>query len=490
MKKTFLMAALLFCAGGGFISSCSDDDETKDGPVTSKSPIESVTAVDGSKTATATISDDAKTIDFGTFENLIDLSAVQVTFKLAKGVVMKSPSKAETTVSLMQPLKVVVNNGKEDITYTMTGKAMEIPEPVKSVKVNGKDVPVTITEAGREIVIAYTDGMDVSALKLELSLENGATVKSPEGDTTFDLEFTPSGSLVVNFYDTDYTYTVKLSGYSNVFAKNGWTDVSSDYGTLPSYLKVFKTTKMGNTDGEDGYIVLLSKGAKIGVLGTGTADKNIAAYVAEKTYTVYMATSSTTGVSLFSDGKSVFPRDHTQLMLAQDADGNFSMENGQLFDGKYYSFPFRTTGTSYVARDVKDGKEWKFQDAIGTLNALVYDGVLVTSDQAMANNNYSAYMENTTKYSRAAVGILKSGKVILVNTQGPVTGVSTCLGQSHFAVAADLIALGCQRAGVYEGSGSPSLVVNGKHTAINKNDPKGDCTGTGLKKQVGILAVK
>ena len=185
---------------------------------------------------------------------------------------------------------------------------------------------------------------------------------------------------------------------------------------------------------------------------------------------------------------------HTNAMhiIAQDADGNFSFEMGQRFDSQFYSFPFRkgASNNTYIPREVTDGTAWNFKSACGTFNALVWDGAVVTMNEAGANSSYCTWMGDGSKNARAGIGVLKSGKPFLFNTQGPVTGVIDCKGQTHEDVAAELIAVGCDRAGVVEGSGTPSLVVNGKHTAINKNDPAGDCTGTSLKKLVGALAVK
>lgn len=490
MKKTFLLAALLFlCAG--FVS-CSNDDNGEDDPVVPVDPIESVTAVDGSQTATATISHENRTIDFGQFKELIDISKVQVTFKLAKGVVMKSPATTQATVSLINPLTVTVNDGTKDISYTMTGKGQDIPDPVISAKVGG----VAATIDGRDIMVAYSDGMDASAVALELELHDGATVTSPD-PLVFDLEFAESAEVVVNYFDTDYTYTVKLSGYQNPFAARGWSDVTADYGQVPDYIKVYKIPAINNLQGEVGYVVLLLKGATMGIAGgtnTPSADgQTIAQLSADKAYTVYLATSSTTLVTMVRDGEVVAEHSsYSQPMLAQDADGNFSLEIGQRFDGQFYSFPFVKNASNfiYIPRNVADGTPWNFKTACGSFNALIWDGVTVTKNEAGANSSYCEYMEDGSHYARGGFGILKSGKPILFNTQGTVTGVSDCKGQTHEDVAAELIAVGCYRAGVVEGSGTPSLVVNGKHTAINKNDPTGDCTGASLKKLVGALAVK
>lgn len=479
MKKTFLLAALLFlCAG--FVS-CSNDDNGEDDPVVPVDPIESVTAVDGSQTATATISHENRTIDFGQFKELIDISKVQVTFKLAKGVVMKSPATTQATVSLINPLTVTINDGTKDISYTMTGKGQDIPDPVISAKVGG----VAATIDGRDIMVAYSDGMDASAVALELELHDGAVVKSPD-PLVFDLEFAESAEVVVNYFDTDYTYTVKLSGYQNPFAARGWSDVTADYGQVPDYIKVYKIPAINNLQGEVGYVVLLLKGATMGIVGGADNAMTIAEAVKGYDYTVYFATSSTTIPTMVNDGVVVAESNYSQPMLAQDADGNFSFEIGQRFDSQFYSFPFRkgASNNTYIPREVTDGTAWNFKSACGTFNALVWDGAVVTMNEAGSNSSYCTWMGDGSKNARAGIGVLKSGKPILFNTQ-----VYGCEGQTHEDVAAELIAAGCDRAGVLEGSGTPSLVVNGKHTAINKNDPNGDFTGS-LKALKGILAVK
>ena len=484
MKKTFLFAAALLLFAG--FTSCTKDDD-KGGEQTPVDPIESVTAVDGSQIATATISHENKTIDFGQFKELIDISKVQVTFKLAKGVVMKSPATTEATVSLINPLTVTVNDGTKDISYTMTGTGQDIPDPVISAKAGGVDATIE----GRDITIAYADGMDASALALTLDLQDGATVTSPD-PLTFDLEFAESAEVVVNYFDTDYTYTVKLSGYQNPFIAHGWSDVTADYGQVPDYIKVYKIPAINGLEGEVGYVVLLLPGATMGIVGGADNPMTVAEAVKGYDYTVYFATSSTTIPTMVNDGVVVAESNYSQPMLAQDADGNFSFEIGQRFDSQFYSFPFRkgASNNTYIPREVTDGTAWNFKSACGTFNALVWDGAVVTMNEAGSNSSYCSWMGDGSKNARAGIGVLKSGKPFLFNTQGAVSGVIDCKGQTHEDVAAELIAAGCDRAGVVEGSGTPSLVVNGKHTAINKNDPAGDCTGTSLKKLVGALAVK
>ena len=137
MKKLFtppLMTMLFCCIGAFFITSCDDDDEK--GPVNIAHPFQSVTAVDGSTTATAVISDDDKTITFPEFQELTDLSNVEVTFNLTPGAFLKTPAKPTARVNLTTAYTVEVNTGGYlPVAYTMTAKPKDIPNPILSAKV-------------------------------------------------------------------------------------------------------------------------------------------------------------------------------------------------------------------------------------------------------------------------------------------------------------------------------------------------------------------
>ena len=102
MKRFFSLMTLLLAGGALLMTSCSssdDDDNGGGGGTTSTTPFASVTAKDGSSTMTATINDTEKTIKFGEFQNITDLTAVEVTFKMNKGHILKSPVNLTSNVS-------------------------------------------------------------------------------------------------------------------------------------------------------------------------------------------------------------------------------------------------------------------------------------------------------------------------------------------------------------------------------------------------------
>ena len=84
--------------GAFLIASCSDDVEKWPSEVSQ--PFVSVTAADGDATITAVISDADKTITFGEFQNMTDLSKVTVTFDMTWGAILKTPGTATAEVNL------------------------------------------------------------------------------------------------------------------------------------------------------------------------------------------------------------------------------------------------------------------------------------------------------------------------------------------------------------------------------------------------------
>ena len=110
--------------------------------------------------------------------------------------------------------------------------------------------------------------MNVNAMVFDIELVPGASLKSPE-NKTFDLEFA-DGTLVVTYGGTDYTYVVKQTGYTDPLLSQGWTDETGSFGTLPKYIKVYKTTKLNGVDNNIAYIAIMGPQSTMGVVGNGS----------------------------------------------------------------------------------------------------------------------------------------------------------------------------------------------------------------------------
>ena len=321
MKRFFSLMTLFLAGGALLMTSCSsDDDDENGGGTTSTTPFASVTAKDGGSTMTATVDDTQKTIKFGEFQNTTDLTSVEVTFKMNKGYILKTPANLTSNVNLMSPVyvTVVLLNGKTEETYTMTADVPEMPDPVLGATVNG--VKATVAD-DKSITIKWEEGMEINHMVFELELAEGAKVVSPE-DLAFDLEF-GEGKLVVNYLNEDITYTVRATDYKDPLLDMGWTDVTADFGTLPAYIKVYKTEKAAGVDNNVAYVVMMGSQAEMGCVGEGTsAKKTIAELEADGAYNVYLVGIDSSTVQLMvSGGKLVQANTRVTGTLGQNEDG-------------------------------------------------------------------------------------------------------------------------------------------------------------------------
>lgn len=470
MKKYFYLSALsLFCVGGGLLfTSCSDDDE---GSIYgSTHPIESVTAVDGSKTITAVVSDTDKTIHFE-FAETIDLSSMEVTFKLAQGVVMKTPTKPTAIVDLTSPSKIEVNNGKTDLAYTMTGKVLNIPDPIISAKVAGKSATIE----GKTITISYEANMNINAMVFDLTMHKGATVKSPE-DRSFNLEY-EDGTLVINFMDQDYTYTVKATNYVDPLLSKGWTDETSNFGQLPEHIKIYKNPSILG-DNELGYIAVMGPQSTMGFVGNGKDDKKTIDQLDTEAESggwkvLLVGISGDAPVqTLIRNGEFVQSPvgDNSYCTIGQNKDGSYQIAWTQKFDNKLYEFPYRT-GSTFTPRLQSDGTVWEPQTAVSGIPMILWNGNVLTGEQTICNDGANNGWYDGSAYARAAVGITPYGKVYAFCGQQ----VEGSKGLTMLALAQLMKDFGCVNAMSFEGSSSPDMHVNKKKTVVNSRaaTPKG-----------------
>lgn len=471
MKKLFtlpLLTALLCCMGAFLIASCSDDD--KKWPSEVSQPFVSVTAADGDSTISAVISDADKTITFGEFQNMTDLSKVKVTFDMTWGAILKTLGTATAEVNLTSPYSVVVNVGYlHEETYLMSAKPKDIPNPILSAKVGDEEAVI----AGNTITIAYKTGMNVNAMVFDIELVPGASLKSP-ADRTFDLEFA-DGTLVVTYGGTDYTYVVKQTGYTDPLLSQGWTDETGSFGTLPKYIKVYKTTKLNGVDNNIAYIAIMGPQSTMGVVGNGSDLKTIQELESlDGSWNVYLVGVSSAGTAvqtIIRDGQ--FVQDphaiNSFATIGQDNNGAYKMAWSQKFDGKLYAFPFRD-GSSFTARIQSDGTVWDAKTAVSGIPMVLWNGNVLTEAQTICNDgSNSGWYANNPAYARAAVGVTAQGKVFAFCGQQ----VEGSVGVSMLDLAKVMKELGCVSAMSFEGSSSPNMRVNKHETVLNSKAASG-----------------
>ena len=469
MKRFFSLMTLFLAGGALLMTSCSSsDDDDNGGGTTSKTPFASVTAKDGSSTMTATINDTEKTIKFGEFQNITDLTAVEVTFKMNKGHILKSPVNLTSNVNLMSPAYVVVLlNGKTEETYTMTAEVPELPDPVLSAKVDGVDA--TIGE-DKSITIKWQEGMEINHMVLTLELAEGATVKSPE-DLAFDLEF-GDGTLVISYNNEDIVYTVKATDYKDPMLDMGWADVTANFGTLPPYIKVYKTENAGGIKNAAAYVVMLGSQATMGCVGDGVSNK-MALKDLENIgdYNVYLVgVDSSITQLMVSDSKIVQADTRISGTLGQNADGSFQISYAHAIDGKIYTFPFRASGAFETPTAAK-GEVWEPKTAVEGLHMILYDGNILTKEQTTANEGLVLFYEDTDLYARAAIGVTEYGKLFVYcgdeSDNKPNDTSDDYIGTSIRQLAQIMKDFGCVNAIQFEAYDSPDMHINKQETVQN-----------------------
>ena len=460
--KRFFSLMMLFLAGGALLmTSCSSDDSDENGGgTTSTSPFASVTAKDGSSTLTATVDDMQKTIKFGQFQNMTNLTSVEVTFKMNKGHILKTPVNLTSNVNLMSPVYVtVLLNGKTEETYTMTADVPEMPDPVLGATVNG--VKATVAD-DKSITIKWEEGMEINHMVFELELAEGATVVSPE-DCTFDLEF-GEGTLVINYYDEEIVYTVRATDYKDPLLDMGWADVTANFGTLPDYIKVYQTENAGGIENAAAYVVMLGSQAEMGCVGDGTTNKktldeleNIGDY---KVYLVGVDSSITQ--IMVSGGDIVQASSRISGTLGQNEDGSFQISYAHVIDNKVYTFPYRASG-AYEEPTAAKGEVWEPKTAVEGLHMILYNGNVLTAAQVTTNEGFTLFYADTDLYARAAIGVTEYGKLFVYCGDESDDYIGTSVPQ----VAQIMKDFGCVNAIQFEAFDSPDLHINKQKTVTN-----------------------
>ena len=401
---------------------------------------------------------------------MTDLSKVKVTFDMTWGAILKTPGTATAEVNLTSPYSVVVNVGYlHEETYLMSAKPKDIPNPILSAKVGDEEAVI----AGNTITIAYKTGMNVNAMVFDIELVPGASLKSP-ADRTFDLEFA-DGTLVVTYGGTDYTYVVKQTGYTDPLLSQGWTDETGSFGTLPKYIKVYKTTKLNGVDNNIAYIAIMGPQSTMGVIGNGSDLKTIQELESlDGSWNVYLVGVSSAGTAvqtIIRDGQ--FVQDphaiNSFATIGQDNNGAYKMAWSQKFDGKLYAFPFRD-GSSFTARVQSDGTVWDAKTAVSGIPMVLWNGNVLTEAQTICNDgSNSGWYANNPAYARAAVGVTAQGKVFAFCGQQ----VEGSVGVSMLDLAKVMKELGCVSAMSFEGSSSPNMRVNKHETVLNSKAASG-----------------
>lgn len=385
--------------------------------------------------------------------------------------------------------------------------------------------------SGAATVTAKSDGsapsisMSSTASK-EVTLKCTSSVQlSQSSATEFILTLPPvtfSKGFTVTVTDTDKrTYTVTTSKSNSVTRSNllvmpevtlvrdaiiednlsGWTNVTSSYGSLPEYIKIFKSPSTLQGRSAVAYIAVadLKLGArwdvwsviidKSGWLGTYTTDPFCTPsviYSVQKCPVIinggYFYTSgSNNHTASLATRNSLAPLSYN-INYAYDASNTkcyptrgafLEYENGTidacwtyaLWNWEHYIYPAPAPAnnkTQPSASYPSGGKAFAAKTGIGGRPVLINNGTIVNtySEEMLSGSNG---INPTSTEPRTAIGVTANKEVVffVCEGRGMTSGV---YGFSTYEVAKILSNMGCVEAINLDGGGSSCMLVNGKST--------------------------
>lgn len=263
----------------------------------------------------------------------------------------------------------------------------------------------------------------------------------------------------------------------------GWTNVSSNYGTLPSYISIYKSPETLQGKKSIAYIAVadMSKAA-FSVLGDSTGYEYLSDFYSDTKSTIVMNGGFFyNGVSLSlicRNGKVLCPNNQvdsedwitlyypTRATFGLMADGTYSTtwtytsmagvtySYPQPAANKYGSTPLETPSSTFPSgATLFSGKT-----VIGGGPVLVKDAAIVNSYEAEL-----LAINPTLNRPRSAIGITSGNKMIFFVAEGD-NMTPNVAGFTTGDVASIMLSFGCTEAMNLDGGGSSRMLINGKET--------------------------
>lgn len=362
----------------------------------------------------------------------------------------------------------------------------------RTLNVQADEVKVSTND--RTISMKFTHGGDFSRVTVKLTLAKGVEMVEPATEeAVYDLTRPASVTLRYKGETIVYTFDVSIEYEAVDPASLGWTK-TTEFGTLPGYITVYKAPATLQGKNAVAYIAVadLGAGAKWQVLGEKTGLKTPSQfYDANAKPAIVMNAgyfASTATVSLICrDGAIVAPNIQsitrsngsenvafhpTRSAFAEMADGRLEADwvytvAGQLTyaypapaPNKAGATPAQTPSATYPEGAV----EWKPKTAIGGGPVLLKNGMVKNTWEAELIDAASG-IGPTSNNPRSAIGATGDGKLVFFVCEGRnmTPGVP---GYTLAEEAAILKDLGCIEALNLDGGGSSCMLINGNPTIL------------------------
>ncbi len=371
---------------------------------------------------------------------------------------------------------------------------------IESVEViSPKATKVKVDNFAHYIEIEFETGANLSSVRLKVNLSTGVSMESPV-ESTSNYDLTKNASLKVKRGGTSQTYriNVKMVSAPLIPSAQKW-DKKDEYGTLPSYISVYKYKQTISEKKVEAYIAIAemnNKSVRFKVLGEKTGYKTPTQFYEENSMPAvvlnggYFWSGNSLGL-LIRDSKTisrqqpVTNRDYngaptpyypTQGVFGMNKDKTFSAHYAYESQNVLYVYPKASpnkAGQTPQPVPTKDfpanATPWTPDQAIGAGPLLIKDGVYMNNWEAELFDNASG-VQPTYNHPRSAVAYHPSGHVVFFVCEGRNKTPSTP-GLSMKDMADLFIDLGCTDAINLDGGGSSCMLIKGQET-ITPSDGK------------------
>lgn len=263
--KVFSVALM---AGAMLLSSCKEKMifQLADDPGYVKNPVVAVRALDGDKWIQGQVDNEARTVTFE-FHTAASLEKIVLEVELnKKWAEMVSPTQNKFTANVRTDYKFTVNNGYDDMSYTV--KASMYKQIVQVKATLGQET-VTLSSVDNTFVGSFPSAFlssDLTNVDVEVSLNEGVEMIT-DPDKLKGLDFSDGEGVEVTVLDKSVNRKKSFVVYANpsdVANIDGtWQEVTRSWaaeGVNFGKVRMYKTEQLNGAPGNVGYLFTVPAG--------------------------------------------------------------------------------------------------------------------------------------------------------------------------------------------------------------------------------------
>lgn len=422
LKSKFKVFSIALLAGAVLLSSCKEKMifQLADDPGYVTDPIVAVRALDGDRWIQGQLDNESKTVSFE-FHTAANLDKIVLEVELnKKWAEMVSPAQTKFTANVRNDYKFTVNNGYDDVNYTVKSSMFNHIKAVKATL--GSDV-VTLSAADNTFSGSFPSvflASDVKNVDIEVETNDGVELVT-DVQKLKGLDFSDGNGVEIIVLDKIVNRQKSYMVYANPsdVAKidASWKEITKAYASQNGIdfgnIRMYKTEQLNGASGNVGYLFTVPAGVvKMKVAEKynsgldNSTDRKISGTIRKiRDYALFITYMGPGDIYRPDGANQVYyspvaygPDKNGVTKVLRPDDGWNKQTKAYapaigVKDGKIQIKPCITKNNKiYCYSDVQgsDEQEWDVEAAMGGLFHIVHDGVaLISSDSDKALNDYT-----------------------------------------------------------------------------------------------------